>query len=240
MWHWTIRKGDGVGRQLAIIFHTRESRYVKLWMQTASPIITDMRRKSELARCWLKKLHYDNRTTTRFTLHCYHDYNLTEKALRRYLSKFDNQLEDALLVLDVQLADSSQKPGAGQQTVSGSSGNKRAAATAMHAEEEPQLPQTLAVNGRDMMDFGLCGKQIGTALHMLLDYAMGSFHQHKKQLIWELNRKCQNLHMHKPYEHGLLSAYAYFQYAGLSFPLKASPSKPPFSSLMVSLPVLIH
>ena len=45
------------------------------------------------------------------------------------------------------------------------------------------------------MDFGLCGKQIGTALHMLLDYAMQDPSRNtKKQLIEELNRKCQNLH----------------------------------------------
>ena len=45
------------------------------------------------------------------------------------------------------------------------------------------------------MDFGLYGKQIGTALYMLLDYAMQDPTRNtKKQLIEELNRKYQSLH----------------------------------------------
>lgn len=62
----------------------------------------------------------------------------------------------------------------------------------MHAEEELLSLQTLAVNGRDMMDCGLRGKQIKTALHMLLDYAMQDPSRNtKEQLLEELKRNAE-------------------------------------------------
>ena len=192
-------KGMALEGKLAIIFHdTGKPACETLDADGISHYYGHAQKSVELARCWLKKLHYDNRTIQR-VLRCiaYHDYNLTPKksTLRRYLSKFDNQLEDALLALDVQLADQLAKnpePAANGVRIIRQC---KELLLHMHAEEEPLSLQTLAVNGRDMMDFGLCGKQIGTALHMLLDYAMQDPSRNtKKQLIEELNRKCQNLH----------------------------------------------
>lgn len=192
-------KGMALEGKLAIIFHdTGKPACETLDADGISHYYGHAQKSVELARCWLKKLHYDNQTIQR-VLRCiaYHDYNLTPKksTLRRYLSKFDNQLEDALLALDVQLADQLAKnpePAANGVRIIRQC---KELLLHMHAEEEPLSLQTLAVNGRDMMDFGLCGKQIGIALHMLLDYAMQDPSRNtKKQLIEELNRKCQNLH----------------------------------------------
>lgn len=149
----------------------------------------------ELAKHWLKELRYDNKTIHR-VLRCiaYHDYNLTPKksTLRRYLSKFDNQLPDALLALDVQLADQLAKnpelAANGVQLIR----QCKELLLKMHAEEELLSLQTLAVNGRDMMDCGLRGKQIKTALHMLLDYAMQDPSRNtKEQLLEELKRNAE-------------------------------------------------
>ena len=63
--------------------------------------------------------------------------------MRRYLSKFDNQLEDALLALDVQLADQLAKnpePAANGVRIIRQC---KELLLHMHAEEEPLSLQTL-------------------------------------------------------------------------------------------------
>ena len=90
-------KGMALEGKLAIIFHdTGKPACETLDADGISHYYGHAQKSVELARCWLKKLHYDNRTIQR-VLRCiaYHDYNLTPKksTLRRYLSKFDNQLE---------------------------------------------------------------------------------------------------------------------------------------------------
>ena len=91
--------------------------------------------------------------------------------MRRYLSKFDNQLEDALLALDVQLADQLAKnpePAANGVRIIRQC---KELLLHMHAEEELQ-PSDTAVNGRDMMDFGLRQNRSKPGTAHASDYAM--------------------------------------------------------------------
>lgn len=147
----------------------------------------------ELAEAWMKQLKYDNKTIRSVLRKInYHDYNLVAKrsVLRRYLSKFDNDVEEALQAMDVQLADQLAKNPALAKDGVNTIQECRGLLLRMQHEEEQLSLRTLAVDGRDLLACGLQGKQIGTALHMLLDYAMQDPSRNtSEQLLAEIKRR---------------------------------------------------
>lgn len=122
-------KGMALEGKLAIIFHdTGKPACETLDADGISHYYGHAQKSVELARCWLKKLHYDNRTIQR-VLRCiaYHDYNLTpKKALCADI--FQNLIISWRMPYwpwMYSLQTSSQKTRSRPQTVSGSSGNAK-------------------------------------------------------------------------------------------------------------------
>lgn len=129
----------------------------------------------KLARAYLKQLHYDNKTIdTVCTYILYHDYYVLPKraVLRRFLSKFQNNVETALQVLDVQKADDLAKnPEKATEKVENIALCK-AMILQMEAEKDMFSLKDLAINGHDLLSLGYQGKQIKDALQACYDLVL--------------------------------------------------------------------
>ena len=123
----------------------------------------------------MKELRYDKKTIrTVLQRIAFHDYQLTPRraVLRRYLSKFDNDVSQALLAMDVQLADQQAKNPFYAEDGIKTLAACRALLLSMREEEQLLSLRTLAVNGTDLLACGFQGAQIGSMLKKLLEYAI--------------------------------------------------------------------
>lgn len=129
----------------------------------------------QIAETRMRELHYDNATIQKVcTLIRYHDYYLHPKRsiLRRYLSKFDNNLVDALEALEVQTADNHAKhPERALQLIQNIEECK-AMMLEMEKENDMFSLKDLCINGHDLKQIGYTGKQIGEQLQYLLERVM--------------------------------------------------------------------
>lgn len=162
--------------KLAVIFHdTGKPQCEQIDADGISHYYGHAKQSVILGEQWMKELRYDKKTIrTVLQRIAFHDYQLTPRraVLRRYLSKFDNDVSQALLAMDVQLADQQAK-----NPIYAEDGIKtltacRALLLSMQEEEQLLSLRTLAVNGTDLLTCGFQGAQIGSMLKKLLEYAI--------------------------------------------------------------------
>ncbi|MEG0527792.1 MAG: HD domain-containing protein [Longicatena sp.] len=128
-----------------------------------------------IAQHYLKELHYDNATIQRVCdLILYHDYYVkpTRKVLRKYLSKFSNDVGLAFEALDVQIADNHGKNPELAQALIDNVLECKAMISLMEEEKDILHKKDLALNGHDVMRLGYTGKEIGEVLSMLYEWVL--------------------------------------------------------------------
>lgn len=132
-------------------------------------------RSVTLAKQYLKDLAFDNKTIqTILTRIQYHDDHPQAKgsSMRRFVAKFNGDIEEAMRTLDVQLADDKAKnPVFAQKNINRIWACKQLLLQMKETETTWTL-RDLAINGNDLLACGLSGKQIGSMLRELLDYVL--------------------------------------------------------------------
>lgn len=149
----------------------------------------------KLAKEYLSKLHYDNATIQRVcTLIEYHDYYLVpkRKVLRKYLSKFQNDLSYALEALDVQIADNYGKSPKYASKLIENIHQCKEIMLLMEQENDLISLKDVCLNGHDLLALGYQGKEIGTTLQYLYETILEDP---------SLNTKEQLLTILKTYKH---------------------------------------
>lgn len=123
----------------------------------------------------LRNLKYDKKTIQKVAkLILYHDYYVqpNRKVLRRFASKFDNDIPFALQALDIQLADDMAKNlDKSLEKIEIIKIAKEMLCT-MDLEKDLLSIKDLAINGHDLLALGYQGKEIGILLQSLYDYAI--------------------------------------------------------------------
>ena len=148
------------------------------------------------ARTYLMDLRYDHKTIERVcTLILYHDYYVkpNRKILRRFLSKFDNDIEFAIQALYVQMADDYAKNMEKSQEKIDILIDSIALLKTMVQEKDFFHKKDLKVNGHDIMQLGLQNKQIGDMLEYLYQLVIDDPSLNEKETLLSYARqKMQN------------------------------------------------
>lgn len=129
----------------------------------------------EKANVYLKKLHYDSSTIQRvLALIQYHDYYVTPRrnVLRRYVSKFNHDVDFALQALDVQIADNYAKNPERSLALIENVRQCKHMIQEMSEEEDFMTLKDLCINGHDVMKLGYKGKQVGVILHLFYEQVL--------------------------------------------------------------------
>ena len=147
---------------------------------------------AEIARKILTRLHFDNKTIHAVSsLVAFHDMGIpsNEKTVRRYLNLMGNEIY--LLYIQLRLADS-----LGQNLqMSGGVAIKIEAQKGFYnkiiSKNECFSLKHLAIDGKDLIEIGFRGPEIGDALHKLLDKVLDnpSFNMKNKLLSEAINLK---------------------------------------------------
>lgn len=168
--------GNSLCTKLAIIFHDIGKVEVESFDEQG---IAHYKKhavvSAEKANLYLQALKYERKTIERVNrLILFHDYYLREdrRMLRRYLAKFDNNLTDAFEALDVQLADDHAKNMEKAQEKIDIILRCKTLMRTMEQEQDMVSLKTLAINGRDLMDYHIQGKAIGEGLQYALQCVM--------------------------------------------------------------------
>ncbi|MEG1732985.1 MAG: HD domain-containing protein [Longicatena sp.] len=130
---------------------------------------------TSLARTYLKDLKFDNHTIDKVCkLILYHDYYLQENKsmLRKFLTKFDNNIDFAFQALDIQIADDYAKNMEKSQEKIDTIIKCKQMMIEMEKEHDLFTLKDLAINGLDIQAIGLKGKEIGDALTYALDLVL--------------------------------------------------------------------
>ena len=143
----------------------------------------------EIAKQRLKQLHYSNAAIKYITtLIAFHDYYVCpkRKVLRRFLSKLDNDIELALDILDIQLADNHAKHPKLQKELIENILASKALLLQMQKEQDMIQRKDLAVNGHDIIALGYQGADIKKALEMLYQTVIEDPSQNTKDNLLSL------------------------------------------------------
>lgn len=148
------------------------------------------------ARTYLLDLRYDHKTIERVcTLILYHDYYVksNRKILRRFLSKFDNDITFAIQALYVQMADDYAKNMEKSQEKIDILHASIEILKTMDQEKDFFGKKDLKVNGHDMLQLGLQNKQIGDMLEYLYQQVVDNPSLNEKEkLLACAKQKMQN------------------------------------------------
>lgn len=183
-------KGYSLEKKLAIVFH-----------DLGKPLCEGFDEKGivhyhghaeiskEIAKQRLKQLHYSN-TVIKYitTLIAFHDYYVCpkRKVLRRFLSKLDNDIELALDILDIQLADNHAKHPKLQKELIENVLASKALLLQIQKEQDMIQRKDLAVNGHDLIALGYQGADIKKALEMLYQIVIEDPSQNTKENLLSL------------------------------------------------------
>ena len=148
------------------------------------------------ARAYLMDLRYDHKSIERVcTLILYHDYYVkaNRKILRRFLSKFDNDIAYAISALYVQMADDYAKNMEKAQEKIDILNASIELLKVIDQEKDFFHKKDLKVNGHDMMKLGLQNKQIGDMLDELYQQVIDDPSMNEKEKLMAYARqKMQN------------------------------------------------
>lgn len=130
---------------------------------------------TDMAMDYMKQLKYDKATMEVVAKRIlYHDYYVQPKRhiLRKFLLKFDNDVEEACAALDVQAADDAAKNMDRAQEKIDILHAAKALLKQMDAQQDMVSLKTLALNGHDIAALGYQGKAIGEVLDACLHYVV--------------------------------------------------------------------
>lgn len=162
--------------KLAIIFHDVGKPSCESFDEVGIAHYKKHAKVSEkLAIQQLSELKYDHKTIAKVAkLILYHDYYVNEKrsTLRRYLTKFDNNLQFSLQALDVQLADDLAKNLEKSQDKINIILRCKEILIQMDKEHDMLSMKDLVINGLKLQKMGFQGKEIGDMLKLMYDYVL--------------------------------------------------------------------
>ena len=189
--HTDVALDDAIGypleSRLALVFHDIGKPKMETFDEQGIAHYKQHAMVSEqMAREYMLALRYDKKTIERTCLLIYyHDYYVQpkRKILRKFLSKFDNDVEFAIQALMVQMADDQAKNMEKAQEKIDLLKESIALLKQMQQEEDPISLKDLKVNGHDMLALGLQGKDIKEMLTRLYDLVLEDPSRNEKDFL---------------------------------------------------------